>query len=163
MKLADVETARATLAAKLAETESVSTTEKTSLSSQITSLNERLANIEKAKVEAEAKAASLMKAKQIEQVRHSVGINWVPGVDQDFAEENFARVFKNLPTIDPDDATVKEAVSKWVGKNKAIVMDNSGSGSGQSASPARVGNADKDVTKMSDKDLIQHMKERKLL
>jgi DNA repair exonuclease SbcCD ATPase subunit len=164
-KLAQIESARAALAAKLAETESQSTTKELSMADQLKALNTRLASIEAARVEAENQTKALKRAQSIEKVRNQVGINFVPGIDHEYAAEAFERAFKDIEVINPEDEAVKTALTAWTTKNKALILDTTGSGSGQKTSPATlsVAGAGTDVSKMSDQELLAHMKSKKLI
>jgi multidrug efflux pump subunit AcrA (membrane-fusion protein) len=130
------------------------------LEKQMSELKEQIAQINQAKADAEAAAKKLVKNHNINKIRQSKGINWITGIDEEIVEGAFAKVFDDLDDFDNEEI-VNARVAKFVEKNKALITDKSGHGTGQGASPAAV--KVKDNKEISIEERAKNMKEKGLI
>lgn len=110
-------------------------TEAQKLAAQIAQLTKSVEDITKAKAESDKQAAALARKQKIAQIREANKIAFVAGVDPELAGGAFAAAFDGLDTLD-DETAVKERLTAFQTKNKALIFDASGHGAGQDGRPA---------------------------
>lgn len=110
-------------------------TEAQKLAAQIAQLTKSVEDISKAKAESDRQTAALARKQKIAQIREGAKIAFVDGVDPELAGGAFAAAFDGLDTLDDADA-VKQRLTAFQRKNKALIFDASGHGAGQDGRPA---------------------------
>lgn len=138
-------------------------TEAQKLAAQIAQLTKSVEDISKAKAESDKQAAALARKQKIAQIREANKIAFVDGVDPELAGGAFAAAFDGLDTLD-DEAAVKQRLSAFQAKNKALIFDASGHGAGQDGRPApATGLNGKAVDQMSAAERKQDLQKRGII
>lgn len=138
-------------------------TEAQKLAAQIAQLTKSVEDISKAKAESDKQAAALARKQKIAQIREANKIAFVDGVDPELAGGAFAAAFDGLDTLD-DEAAVKQRLSAFQSKNKALIFDASGHGAGQDGRPAPAkGLNGKAVDQMTATERKQDLKQRGII
>lgn len=101
---------------------------------EIEKLTKRIKAIEDAKAAAEAEASALKRASTLRDIRTKAGLKFIDGVDPKLLESAFASAFDGVEDFS-DEAAVQEIVTKFSSVNKALLVDQSGFGTGQQSVP----------------------------
>ena len=134
-------------------------TEAQKLAAQIEQLTKSVEEVTKAKAESDKQAAAMARKQKIAQIREANKIAFVDGVDPDLAGGAFEAAFEGLETLD-DETAVKERLTAFQTKNKALILDASGHGSGQDGRPVSMGLNGKAVDQMTAAERKQDLQKR---
>ena len=104
--------------------------------SETEKLIKRVENLEKAKAAAEAETKSLRRNASLEALRAKAGIKFIDGVDPKLLTAAFAQAFDGVEDLD-DETVTSELIKTWSNTNRALIVDQSGYGSGQNSTPKR--------------------------
>lgn len=102
---------------------------------EIEKLTKRIKAIEDAKAAAEAEASALKRASTLRDIRTKAGLKFIEGVDPQILESAFANAFNGVEDFS-DEVAVQEIVKSFSTANRALLVDQSGYGSGQKSAPA---------------------------
>lgn len=102
--------------------------------SETDKLIKRIENLEKARQAAEAEAASLKRNASLEAIRSKAGIKFIDGVDPKLLTAAFAQAFDGVEDLD-DETVTSEIIKSWSNVNRALIVDQSGHGTGQVSVP----------------------------
>lgn len=162
-KLAETEQLRLALETKLADKDAATMTESQKWAKQLEDLNKKVVAIEAAKADAEAKATKLVRGQAIGQIKTAKSLAWISGVDHNIVNAAFEAEFSGLDDLS-DQVEIDNRVTSFVTKNKALIVDQTGKGSGETAgTPTKKSGGTKTVDKMNDDELLAHMKAKGML
>lgn len=138
-------------AAKAEEERKAKLTEQERLQESVKTLTSQIADLQKANAESEAKAAQLARTNRIGQIRQAHKISFVDGVDADLAAGAFSKAFDGFEDFDNADE-VASRVKGFTERNKALIIDTSGAGTGEPAGESARSAQLKKVEEMSHAD-----------
>lgn len=136
-------------------------TEAQKLAKQIEDLTKNMADLKKAKDDADKHSQTLARKQRIATIRDGNKIRFIDGVDRKLVDGAFEAAFEGLDNFEDEDA-VAERVKAFTGVNKALIVDDSGHGTGAESKPA-VGLSGKAVDKMSDVERRDDLKKRGII
>lgn len=120
---------------KVADKDAEKLTETEKLAKQITDLSKGLEAMKADKDKSDKALAAATRKAGISAIREANKLRFLDGVDPDLVNGAFAAALDGVEDLN-DKAQVSERVKSFVERNKALIVDNSGSGSGNDFQPA---------------------------
>ncbi len=159
-RLAEIEAEREALESKSNQTEEAKLSAEQKFQKQVELLSKQVEQFKREKEESEAKIKANERKSYISKLRDKHGISFVKGIDSEVISDIFERQFNGLESFDDEDE-VTGRINSFVEKNKAIILDKSGSGSGdgEDGKPSvGGGSGNSKIEKMSDEELSEYLK-----
>ena len=128
-KLAEQEKAEGERKAKEEEARKAKLSEEQRRTEELRRLGEEITKLKEQNEASAKEAARLKRAQRIDDIRSAKNIKFVSGVDSALVKAAFAQIFDGLESLD-DENEITSRVNDFVGRNKAIIEDTTGKGSG---------------------------------
>lgn len=102
---------------------------------ELKQLTDKVLALEEVNKKSAQEAATLRRARSIENIRASAGLKFIEGVDPEITSTAFSKVFDGLENLD-DEEEVSSRVAKFREANKGLILDTTGFGDGKRVNPS---------------------------
>ncbi len=128
-------------------------TEGEKLAAQIADLTKSISTMKAEKAEADKALATASRAASISSLREKLGIRFIDGVDKSLLGNAFASALDGVENLD-DETLVGQRIEAFKSRNKALIFDAAGGGTGDDFQPSH---SDTQPLAVSDADRVAQL------